>query len=51
MSNNEDLHNYKNNNQAKKDELGMACSMYVGEQECMWDFGDKVKTKEITRKT
>jgi hypothetical protein len=52
MSNNEHFHNCKYNDQAKKDEMGGACSTHVGEEECIQNFGDKSKKKnEITRKT
>jgi hypothetical protein len=31
--------------------MGKACSTNRGEQECIWDFGGKVRKKETARKT
>jgi hypothetical protein len=40
---NEELH--------KEDEMGGACSMSGGEEECILDFGGEAGRKETTRKT
>jgi hypothetical protein len=31
--------------------MGMACSTHGSEEKCMKDFGEKARSKEITRKT
>jgi hypothetical protein len=31
--------------------MGKACSMNMGEKECIRDFGGEVRRKETTRKT
>jgi hypothetical protein len=38
-------------NEVKEGEMGRACSIHVGEQECMQDFGGKAGRKEATMKT
>jgi hypothetical protein len=35
----------------KEDEMGRACSMNWGEEECMYDIGRKARRKGTTRKT
>jgi hypothetical protein len=44
----EELHNLY---QIKEDEMGRACSMNGGEEECTYDIGGRVRRKETTRKT
>jgi hypothetical protein len=39
------------NYQGKDDEIGIECSIYGGEQECIENFGGKARRKETTRKT
>jgi hypothetical protein len=34
-----------------QDEIGRACSAYKEEEECLEDFGEKLRSKETTRKT
>jgi hypothetical protein len=36
---------------SQEDEIGRACRMHGGEEECIWDIGGKVKRKKTTRKT
>jgi hypothetical protein len=54
--NNEDLHNlYSSPNIIRRirhggDAISKACSMYGGEEECIYDFGGKARRKETTRK-
>jgi hypothetical protein len=51
---NEELHNilfakYKQNDQVKENEMGMACST-SGEEDCIYDSDGKARRKETTRK-
>jgi hypothetical protein len=42
---------YNYNDQLKGYEAGRACSTHEGEEECVYEFGGKVRGKEITRRT
>jgi hypothetical protein len=41
-------HNW--NDRVKEDTMGRACSTN-GDEECIWDIGDKARRKETTRNT
>jgi hypothetical protein len=43
-------HISKQNHQVKEDEMGRACNMKGGEEECIQDIG-KARRKEATRRT
>jgi hypothetical protein len=42
---------YNYNDWLKEDEMGRACSMNGGEEECIWDFGEKARQKKTAKKT
>jgi hypothetical protein len=38
---------YNYNDQVKEDEMGRACSMNGGQEECIQDFGGKARRKDL----